>query len=110
MEITTRDYKRANVIRVTGRVDSNTSPQFDQKLKEYISANRVHIVVEMDATDFLSSAGVRALISAQKALKPKGGQVVLSKPSEKVRDVLKLAALESLFPIYDDTESAIGAL
>ncbi|MEK6575748.1 MAG: STAS domain-containing protein [Chloroflexota bacterium] len=110
MEISTRDHKRASVIRITGRVDSNTCPQFDQKLKEYINANRVHIVVEMDKTDFLSSAGVRALISAQKAVRPKGGQVVLSNPSEKVRDVLKLAALESLFPVYDDTESAIGAL
>ncbi|MBM4422339.1 MAG: STAS domain-containing protein [Chloroflexi bacterium] len=63
----------------------------------------------MDKTDFISSAGVRALIAAQKAVKPKGGKVVLSNPSSKVREVLKLAALESLFPIYDDTESAVGA-
>jgi anti-sigma B factor antagonist len=109
MEITTRDHKRASVIKVTGRVDSNTSPEFDAKLKEYINSGRVHIVIEMDETDFLSSAGVRALISAQKAAKPKGGQVVLSRPSDKVKDVLKLAALESLFPVFDDTEEAVGA-
>jgi anti-sigma B factor antagonist len=109
MEITTRDHKRASVLKVIGRVDSNTSPEFDGKLKEYINAGRVHIVIEMDETDFLSSAGVRALISAQKAVKSKGGQVVLARPSSKVKDVLKLAALESLFPVYDDTEEAVGA-
>ncbi|HLF01907.1 MAG TPA: STAS domain-containing protein [Anaerolineales bacterium] len=110
MEITTRDHKRASVVRIVGRVDSNTSQEFDAKLKEYISTNRVHLVIEMDQTDYLSSAGVRALISAQKAVKTKGGKVVLSSPSEKVRDVLKLAALESLFPIYDTTEDAVGAV
>lgn len=110
MELTTRDHKRASVIRVVGRIDSNTSPAFDAKLKEYISANRNHIVLELDQTEFLSSAGVRAMISAQKALKPRGGQVMLSNPSEKVRDVLKLAALESLFPVYDSTEEAVGAI
>jgi anti-sigma B factor antagonist len=110
MEISTRDHKRASVIRVTGRIDSNTSPEFDAKLKEFISANRLHLVLEMDATEYISSAGVRALISAQKALKPKGGQVVLSNPSAKVKDVLKLAALESLFPTYSKTEDAVGAI
>lgn len=110
MEITTRDHKRASVLRITGRIDSNTSPEFDAKLKEYINSNRVNIVLEMDQTDYISSAGVRALISAQKSAKPKGGQVVLSNPSAKVRDVLKLAALESLFPIYDKTEDAVGSI
>jgi anti-sigma B factor antagonist len=110
MELTTRDHKRASVIRIVGRIDSNTCPTFDDKLKEYIGANRHHIVLELDQTEFLSSAGVRAMISAQKALKPKGGQLVLANPSEKVRDVLKLAALESLFPVYDTTEEAIGAV
>ena len=110
MEISTRDHKRASVIRITGRIDSNTSPEFDNKLKEYINSNKVHLVLEMDQTDYISSAGVRALISAQKAVKPKGGKVLLSNPSAKVRDVLKLAALESLFPVYNNTEEAIGAV
>ncbi len=110
MEISTRDHKRASVIRVTGRIDSDTSPELDAKLKEYIKNNRVHLVLEMDQTDFISSAGVRALISAQKALRPKGGRLVLAKPSQKVQEVLKLAALEPLFSIYSNTEEAIGAV
>lgn len=110
MDITTRDYKRAHVIRVTGRVDANTAPQFDDELKEHIAAGHKHLVLEMDGTDFLSSAGARALISAQKALKAKGGQLTLAQPSERVTEVLHLAGLEPLFPVYKDTEAAIGAI
>ncbi|MGH2524534.1 MAG: STAS domain-containing protein, partial [Anaerolineales bacterium] len=55
-------------------------------------------------------AGARALISAQKALKSKGGRLLLAQPSAPVREVLHLAGLEVLFPIYDTTEAAIGAV
>src|SRR5262245_50742453 len=101
MEIVTRDYKRSNIIRVNGRVDASTYSQLETTLKEYIDTGRNHLVLEMDGTDFLSSAGVRVLISAQKALKPRGGKLVISQPSERVKDVLNLAGLESLFPVYD---------
>jgi anti-sigma B factor antagonist len=109
MEITTRDYKRANVIRVVGRVDAGTYAELEAKLNEYIENGHVHLVLELDATEYLSSAGARVLISAQKALKPRGGRLVLSQPSQRVRDVLDLAGLEALFPIYEDTVAALGS-
>jgi anti-anti-sigma factor len=110
MNITTREYKRAMVIRVTGRVDANTAPQFDETLKRHIDGGSHHLVVEMDATEYLSSAGVRALISARKALKPKGGDIFIAQPSERVKEVLHLAGMESLFQTFDTTEAAVGAV
>lgn len=108
MEITTRDYSRVSVIRAVGRIDASTAPQFEQKLQEYINSGHTRLVVEMDATDFLSSAGVRALISAQKALKSKGGRVAIAQPSKRVMDVLDLAGMKPLFSIFDNTEAAVG--
>ena len=109
MEITTRDYRRVSVIRVVGRIDANTVTQFEDKLKEFVETDHLHLVVEADATTFLNSSGVRVLISAQKALKPRGGRVVISQPSERVKEVLQIAGLESVMPVYETTEGAIGA-
>ena len=109
MEIVTRDYKRSNIIRVTGRVDASTYNKLESTLKAYIDTGRTLIVLEMDGTDFLGSAGVRVLISAQKALKPRGGKLVIAQPSERVKDVLELAGLESLFPVYDSTVAALAS-
>ena len=108
MEITTRDYKRASVVRVTGRIDSTTAPQFEEKINAHIKSGHVHLVLELDGADYLSSAGVRTLISAQKTLKAKGGEVSLAQPSERVKEVLDLAGLVPLFHIYDKTEAAVG--
>ena len=108
MEITTRDYPHANVIRVTGRVDAGTYTQLENKLKEYMDAGHRHLVLELDGIEYLSSAGVRVLISAQKAIKPWGGRLVLAQPSERVKDVLQLAGVDVLFPTYDTTVAALG--
>ena len=109
MDITTRDYKRVSVIRVVGRVDANSVAQFEEKLKDYVEADHLNLVFEADATTYLNSSGVRVLISAQKALKPKGGRLVIAQPSERVKEVLQIAGLESVMPVYDSTESAVGS-
>lgn len=110
MEITERDYRRVTVLRVIGRVDASTAVQFETRLKESIAGEHAHIVLEMDGTDYLSSAGARILISGQKALKSKGGKLMIANPSERVKEVLALAGLESIFPTYDTTEAAVGAV
>lgn len=109
MEIVTRDYQRSNIIRVTGRVDAGSYVQLESTIKEYIDTGRMHLVLEMDGTDFLSSAGVRVLISAQKALKPRGGRLVIAQPSDRVTEVLDLAGLEALFPVYETTVAALAS-
>ena len=110
MEITTREHKRCIVIRVTGRVDAATAPQFEAKLREYIEADQSFLVLELDATDYMSSAAVRALIGAQKTLKGKGGRVVLAQPSDRVKEIVEIAGMEALFPIFPTTEAAIGSV
>lgn len=109
MEITSRDYKRVSIIRVVGRVDATTAPEFEARLKSYVN-DHSRMVLELDAADYISSAGLRALISAQKTLKTKGGLLAIAQASEKVKEVLLLAGLDPLFPTYPTTEAAIGEL
>ena len=108
MEMTFREHKRATIIRVIGRVDASVAPQFEAALSEQVKNGRTHIILEMDTTDYISSAGVRALIAAQKALKARGGGVLLSQPSSRVMEVLQIAGLDSLFQTFPNTETALG--
>jgi anti-anti-sigma factor len=94
---------------VVGRVDASTYQELELRLRDYIESDRVHLVLELDETEYLSSAGLRVLISAQKALKPRGGRLAIAQPSARVKDVLDLAGLEPLFPIYDSTVAALAS-
>jgi hypothetical protein len=80
MEITTREHKRCTVIRVVGRVDAATAPQFEARLREYIEADKSNLVLEMDATDYMSSAAVGGRRRGPKAREGPGGRGVRGPP------------------------------
>jgi anti-sigma B factor antagonist len=110
MEITTREYKHAVVVRVVGRVDANAAPSFEAALTKFVEAGQKHLILELPETGYLSSAGVRALVTTQKTLKGKGGALFISQPSERVMEVLHIAGLDVLFKTYPTTEAALGDL
>lgn len=109
MEITHTEYKRCDVVSVTGRVDSATAPKLAEKLNEVTTEGRYRIVLDMGRMDFISSAGLRVLIGAQKTCKRYNrGEVVLSNVPPTILASLELAGFTPLFKIFPDTTSAVG--
>jgi len=109
MEISTKDMKRVSLVTVSGRVDSSTAPDFEKALRALVQANRSQIVLDLKAVEYMSSAGIRGMVSALKAAKGGGGDVRLAHPSTRVKEVLELAGLVSIFTIYDDLVEAVGS-
>ena len=83
-------------LKVGGRLDTNTSPE----LEEHLKLDGVkEVVFDFSALEYISSAGLRILMMAQKALMATGGQVVVASPNEMVRGVLEMTGLASVFTI-----------
>lgn len=109
MEITSKQYKSCDVISVSDRVDSSTSPQFNQALEEITGSGRYNIVVDMTKLEYMSSAGFRALLSAQKECKKLGrGEIVLAVVPERVKEALDLAGFTELFKVFENPMDAVG--
>jgi anti-anti-sigma factor len=109
MEISTKDMKRVSLVTVGGRVDSSTAPDFEKALQSLIHANRNQIVLDLKSVEYMSSAGIRGLVSSLKAAKGGGGDVRLAQPSTRVKEVIELAGLLSIFTVYDDVTEAVGS-
>lgn len=109
MEISTKQYKSCDLISISDRVDSSTSPQFNEALEAITGAGRHNIVVDMTKLEYMSSAGFRALLSAQKECKKFGrGEVVLAAVPERVKEALELAGFTELFKVFEDPMDAVG--
>jgi anti-sigma B factor antagonist len=109
MEISTKQYKSCDLISVSDRVDSSTSPQFNEALEAITGSGRHNIVVDMTKLEYMSSAGFRALLSAQKECKKFGrGEVVLAAVPERVKEALELAGFTELFKVFENTMDAVG--
>ncbi len=109
MEIATQEFKRVAVMSVTGRVDSATAPELEGKLRELVEADKNQIVLDLKDVEYMSSAGLRAMVSTLKAVKRVNGDLRISSPSPRVEEVLRLAGLTSIFSIHSTQEEAVAS-
>jgi len=109
MEITTKEFKHCSLLAVEGRVDSATAPQFGQKLDRLIADQVYKIVIDMEKLEYMSSAGFRVLLAAQRKCKRYNrGEVLLASVPDRIREALELAGFTELFKLYSNPLEAVG--
>ena len=107
VSVTTQTEGNAEVIHVQGRVDGLSAPQLDDALQQAIHDKNYKLIVDMDGTEFMSSAGMRALLKARLAVQDKNGDLRLAGLSNYILDSLKLVGLDKLFKIYATRDQAV---
>ena len=109
MEITVQEFKHCDLIAIKGRVDSTTAPQLAQALEAANDGGKYKLVVDMKDLEYMSSAGFRALLAAQRNSKRYNrGEVVLVSVPDRIREALELAGFTELFKTFDDPITAVG--
>ena len=109
MEVTTTAYKHCDLVKPTGRIDSYTAPKLQEVIDEIIKDGHHKIVLDMSDVDYMSSAGLRVLISTQKTCKRYNrGEVILAAVPRRIYEALDLAGFVPLFKFFDDATSAVG--
>jgi len=81
---------------VGGRLDTNTSPDLEGELK-LDGVNEV--VFDFTSLEYISSAGLRVLMGAQKSMMACGGKVKVLNPNAMVKGVFDMTGLSSIFEI-----------
>jgi anti-sigma B factor antagonist len=106
LSIETDNSQSISVVKVKGRVDSETAPDFDTALLKLLNDNRNKIVLNLQAVEFLSSAGLRAMVKALKGAQKSGGDVHLASVSEPIEVILRTVGMMQMFKMYSTSEEA----
>lgn len=110
MEVTTQQFKHCDLVTVSGRVDSATAPKLAEALEAIVNEGHFKIVVDMTGLEYMSSAGFRALIAAQRNCKRYNrGEVVFAGVPANTHSALELAGFTTLFQIFADVTTAVGS-
>jgi anti-anti-sigma factor len=111
MEIKAETMKRCELLSVSGRVDSSTAPELEKVLLGLIQSGQKNIVVNLKDTDFISSAGLKALLSALMKVRKMipAGDVVISEIRPELRESFDLVGFDRLFTFHDDNMRAVGS-
>ena len=81
---------------LTGRLDTNTAPDLEAELK-LDGVNE--IVFDITGLEYVSSAGLRIFLSAQKAMMACGGSMTIAHPNATVRGVFDITGCSDIFTI-----------
>lgn len=100
----------ASVISPVGRIDAATAPSLENELSGSIDKGDREIVVDLSSVEYISSAGLRALLAALKRVKALGGNLVLCSLHPYVKEVFDMTGFSRIFTICNSKEDAIRSL
>ena len=110
MEIMTLKVANATVVSITGRLDAVTAPEYEKKIQELIGAGEVSFVVDFEALEYISSAGLRGLLVTAKLLKAKNGQVRFANVTGTVKEVFDISGFGSIFSMDATVADSLAAI
>lgn len=111
MEISTVQFKRCAMVNSSGRIDSSTAPELQDTFNNLMEDGQYRLVFNMKDVSFISSAGLRVLISTQKNCKRYNrGELVLANVPDNIMAAMELAGFTALFRIFDSEVDAVGNL
>jgi anti-sigma B factor antagonist len=95
------------LVEASGRIDSMTANELGTAINDEIDNGNIHIVLDLSGVDYMSSAGLRELVSSLKRVKRVQGDVRIADPSPRVREVLEMAGLDTIFLIFQSQTEAL---
>ena len=100
---------RVTLVEVSGRIDSMNANELGAALSDTIDNGHVNLVLDLGSVEYMSSAGLREIVTALKKVKRETGDMRLAQPSPRVREVLEMAGLDTIFRIFPTQGEAIGS-
>ncbi len=94
------------VVTPSGRLDASAGRQLEQALAAQIEASHVRLIVDMHNVSYISSGGLKALVSTWRKAQKLGGNVVLAGLSARVFKVFEISGFDALFTIVDTVEES----
>lgn len=97
------------VVDVGGEIDVYTAPKLRERLVELINAGHYHLIVDLEAVDFLDSTGLGVLVGALKRVRAQDGSMRLVCTQERLLKIFRITGLAKVFPIYKSVSDASSA-
>ncbi|NQT33502.1 MAG: STAS domain-containing protein [Candidatus Omnitrophica bacterium] len=109
MQINSEKKNDISIIRVSGNVDIQTSPDMKKYLDKEITGENNKIVIDLKDVDYVDSSGLATLVEVLKSLRAVSGKLKLTNLSPKVKGLFEITKLNNLFDIYGDEEEALNS-
>ena len=109
MEIAARIVEKVAVLEVSGFIDGKTAPVFQDRVLQTMDEVDT-VLMDLSLVDFMSSAGLRAMLITYRQSQQTGNVVALAGMSDEIRDNMEATGFIDFFTIFDTVAAALEKL
>jgi anti-anti-sigma factor len=110
MNITTVAKDDRTIVQFEGKLDTNTAPQAQGALDQLMADDVNKILVDFTNLDYVSSAGLRVLLSTAKTLKRKKGAMGVYGLNETVQEIFDISGFSFILKVYANEAEATAKM
>jgi anti-anti-sigma factor len=99
-----------SIIELRGRIDNSTSAEIEAKINAALDTTPKGLILDMAAVDFVSSLGLRVMLSTAKRCRKQNTKIALQAVIPQVAEVFQLSGLAAFFPMHPNREAATAAV
>lgn len=107
MDIRHEQDQDIEIFHLEGRFDAHSAPEVEKELRAVLQDNATRLLIDMEGTEYISSAGLRVLLAMAKKLKASGGTVRLCCLQQQVQEVFDIAGFTEIFEIKSSLQEAM---
>jgi anti-sigma B factor antagonist len=110
MKLTTREVSGVTIVDLSGKITlGEGGTTLREEVRKLLTAGSKKIVLNLAEVSYIDSSGLGELVSAYTAVKNAGGELKLLNLTSKVRDLLVITKLVTVFDVKDDEAAAVSS-
>jgi anti-anti-sigma factor len=109
MEMSIQQVNETAVVAIAGSIDALTADEVTRYLLQQIQNGQKELVADLSQVDFMSSAGLRAILIVIKEIRGKGGDFRLAGAQPGVEKILRIAGFTSILKTYASVPEAVAS-
>ncbi len=110
MEIKHIEKEGIDIIVINGRLDVTTTANLETELAKLFELKKQKMLIDCTELEYISSAGLRCLLTAAKTSKKIDGKIVLANLNTNVKQIFEISGFTSIFDIFENLQSAFESL
>ncbi len=110
MQFSTEKEGNTLIVLLDGRIDGTNAREFEEQILEQIGTGVDDVVIDFSHLNYISSAGLRAILVIAKDLKKRSSKLELCAISEHIHEVFKVSGFDQILSINDTRAKALAAL
>jgi anti-anti-sigma factor len=108
MKIDSEERDGIQIVRLEGRIDANTTTEVEEKLFGMVDEGVTRLVINFEKLDFISSAGLRTLLSTAKRVREAKGDLKVCNLNSNVQEVFDITGFSTLFSVSNSEDEALA--